>query len=180
VPDPVSSPGPNVDEPNLPIARAGSLLTEQGLRPKVGSATILAPGEPASVSIGAASASPKKSGQGGAAPKATKSQDKKPADKAISKPKAATPAKPNMSVILVNETGRSQVGEDYRLVLSRIGYNVLAVSERGLSGNSGQTVITYQSGRQGQARSLARRLPGPRRLEASSGPLPAEAVVIIR
>jgi hypothetical protein len=96
------------------------------------------------------------------------------------RPKTSAPAKPNLSVILVNETGRPQVAEDYRTVLSQIGYRVLSVSDRSPSGQGGQTVITYQSGYQSQARALARRLPGPRQLVASSEPLPAEAVIIIR
>jgi hypothetical protein len=82
--------------------------------------------------------------------------------------------------MLVNETGRPQVGEDYRVVLSQIGYNIVSVSERSPSGNAGTTVITFQPGRQGQASALARRLPGNRQLVASSSPIPAEAVVIIR
>jgi hypothetical protein len=83
-------------------------------------------------------------------------------------------------VVLINETGRPQVGEDYRIVLSQIGYNIIYVSERNPSGNLGETVIAYQSGRQSQASALARRLPGPRKLVASTTPLPAEAVVVIR
>jgi hypothetical protein len=81
---------------------------------------------------------------------------------------------------LINETGRPQVGEDYRLVLSQIGYDVVSVSDRSPSGPLGETTITYQSDSRGQASALARRLPGQRKLLASASPLPAQAVVVIR
>jgi hypothetical protein len=160
----------------MAISRAGSLLAEKGLRPKVGSAAILTPGPPpdqtpaASAGKGKAKA-PAKSQVKGPVPAKAQTQ---------ALPKAAAPARPNLSVVVINETGRPKVGEDYRAVLSQIGYRVLSVSEGAPGGQPGQTIITYQSGRQGQARALARRLPGPRHLVASSAPLPAEAVVVIR
>jgi hypothetical protein len=82
--------------------------------------------------------------------------------------------------MIVNETGRPRVGEDYRMVLSQMGYDVVSVSDGAPSGAGGQTVISYAAGQRGQASALARRLPGQRRLVASSSPLPAGAVVYIR
>jgi hypothetical protein len=177
---------PEEDEDYLPIARAGSLLVEEGLRPKVGSASILEPGAPAASANGkeantsASKTPPKATGKKETKPAGQQSGQKSAQGQKNSRPKASAPAKPNLKVILVNETGRPQVGEDYRLVLSRMGYQVVSVSERELSGAAGQTVITYQNGRQSQALALARRLPGQRSVVASSVPLQAEAMVIIR
>jgi hypothetical protein len=184
--DPAALPDPGEDAANLAIARAGSLLMEEGMRPRVGSAAILEPGDPAAKANGkqAPSKTAKKNerpagkanakANGKAAPKANAGTKK------AARPRAAAPARPNLSVMVVNETGRPQVGEDYRLVLSRMGYKVVSVTERSPSGQGGGTVIAYRSGRQSQARALARRLPGPRQLEPSREALPAEAVVVIR
>jgi hypothetical protein len=184
-------PEPGDDELNLAIAKAGSLLMEEGMRPKVGSAAILEPGVPGPAPKGGdLSQAAKTDGQGRAKSQAKKGSGTtggsaskstgKSTGKAKSKAKSAATAKPNLSVMVVNETGNPSVGEDYRMVLSRMGYRVVSVTSRGPSGTGGQTVITYQSGRQGQAKALARRLPGPRQLVASREALPAEAVVIIR
>jgi pyruvate/2-oxoglutarate dehydrogenase complex dihydrolipoamide acyltransferase (E2) component len=176
-----SLPEPEDDDANLAIARAGSLLVEEGLRPKVGSAAILEPGATSAAASAkdqtkpATAANKAKTTAKSASPKSAGSSGAKAA-----KPKAAAAPRPNISVILVNETGRPNVGEDYRMVLSRMGYKVVSVTERGPSGAGGQTVITYQSGQQSQARALARRLPGPRQLVASQDSLPAEAVIVIR
>ncbi|MDR0622108.1 MAG: LytR C-terminal domain-containing protein [Deltaproteobacteria bacterium] len=188
---PEALPEPGDDELNLAIAKAGSLLMEEGMRPKVGSAAILEPGVPGPAPKGGdLSQAAKTDGQGRAKSQAKKGSGTtggsaskstgKSTGKAKSKAKSAATAKPNLSVMVVNETGNPSVGEDYRMVLSRMGYRVVSVTSRGPSGTGGQTVITYQSGRQGQAKALARRLPGPRQLVASREALPAEAVVIIR
>jgi hypothetical protein len=162
---------------------------EEGLRPKVSSATILEPGGPPakrpSNSKDQSTASKTTAKATTKAKTTAKSQSSTPKSGTSSGTKAAkaqAPAapRPNLSVILVNETGRANVGEDYRMVLSRMGYQVVSVTERGPSGAGGQTVITYQSGQQSQARALARRLPGPRQLVASREPLPAQAVIVIR
>jgi hypothetical protein len=82
-------------------------------------------------------------------------------------------------VLVVNETGRPGVGENYLAVLSQMGYQVIGVTN-GLSQPSGQTIITYQPGRQSQAQALARRLPGHKVMVQAAGSLPAGAVVTVR
>jgi hypothetical protein len=70
------------------------------------------------------------------------------------------------------------VGENYQAVLTQMGYQVVGVTN-GPSQPSGQTIISYQSGRQSQAQALARRLPGRVTVQAAAD-LPAQAVVTIR
>jgi hypothetical protein len=83
-------------------------------------------------------------------------------------------------VAIINETGNSQVAEDYRAVLSQMGYQVLSVQDRPAQGGQGETVISYRKGSQGQVSALARRLPGRRVMNATTEDLPAGAVVTIR
>ncbi|MDR1308722.1 MAG: LytR C-terminal domain-containing protein, partial [Deltaproteobacteria bacterium] len=156
---------------SLAIARAGALLAEHGMRPKVGSAAILdtSPGQDATGRPARGQPDKKAEGRRTAATgQAAKGQGK------AGGPSPA-PARPSLSLALVNETGRPQVGEDYRAVLSQIGYRIVSVSDRQPSGTAGQTVIAFAAGRQAQARALARRLPGTRQLVASQEPLPADA-----
>jgi hypothetical protein len=80
--------------------------------------------------------------------------------------------------LVVNETGRPGVGQNYQAVLSSMGYQVIGVTD-GPTQPTGQTIVSYQSGSQSQARALARRLPGKVILQAS-GNLPAAAMVTIR
>ncbi|MDR1050337.1 MAG: LytR C-terminal domain-containing protein [Deltaproteobacteria bacterium] len=184
-------------ENTLAIARAGSLLVEQGLRPQIGSAGLINEGSPPADAArttgrgtGAsapapASASSSRRNSGGRAPAAPSgsSSGGAPGSRSAGTPAPAgssAPVRPSLSVVLVNETGRPQVGEDYRQVLSQIGYDVVYVADRVPSGAAGQTVVAYRSGRRGQASALARRLPGKRSLVAGSEQLPAEAVVVIR
>jgi hypothetical protein len=65
--------------------------------------------------------------------------------------------------------------------LAEIGYVVIS-STQGVPapGAEQKTLITYQAGKESQARALARRLPGNKELALSREPLPAEAVVRIR
>jgi hypothetical protein len=81
--------------------------------------------------------------------------------------------------MVVNETGRPEVGENYWTVLSQIGYQVIGVTD-GISQPTGQTIITYQRGHKSQAQVLARRLPGQKVMVQAEGSLPAGAVVTIR
>jgi predicted dinucleotide-binding enzyme len=60
-----------------------------------------------------------------------------------------------------------------------MGYQVVGVSN-GIGQPSGQTIITYQPGRQSQAQALARRLPGQKVVVQAQGSIPAGAVVTIR
>jgi hypothetical protein len=96
-----------------------------------------------------------------------------------SKPKAAN-VKPNLSVILVNESGVAGAQDTYRQVLSQLGYTVIAANQGTYSSQSRKTTIVYQSGKDAQARALAKRIPGATELIASKDPLPAEAIVTIR
>jgi hypothetical protein len=83
--------------------------------------------------------------------------------------------------MIVNETGNPAAAENYRSVLSSIGYDVVSIAERPSSApGSRQTVISYEPGKEAQARALARRLPGDKSVTASREPLPAQAIVIIR
>jgi hypothetical protein len=83
--------------------------------------------------------------------------------------------------MIVNETGNPAAAENYRAVLSAVGYRVVSVAERPSSApGSRQTVVAFVPGKEAQARALARRLPGYKAVTASREPLPAQAVVIIR
>jgi hypothetical protein len=83
--------------------------------------------------------------------------------------------------MIVNETGNPAAAENYRSVLATIGYDVVSIAERPSSApGSRQTVISYEPGREAQARALAGRLPGDKSVTASREPLPAQAIVIIR
>jgi hypothetical protein len=151
-----------------------------------GAAAILAPEAPA--------AEPGKRGQaknGPPKPAAKENQRSKPRQGQAAAPRAgragraAAPAakaplpKPGISVFLVNETGQPRVADNYLAVLSQMGYQVVGVTN-GTGQPPGQTVITYQPGRQAQAQALARRLPGQKVVVQAQGPIPAGAVVTIR
>jgi hypothetical protein len=83
--------------------------------------------------------------------------------------------------MIVNETGDPSAAQNYGAVLSSIGYDVVSIAERPSSSpGSRQTVVTFEPGKEGQARALANRLPGDKALTASREPLPAQAIVIIR
>jgi hypothetical protein len=107
-------------------------------------------------------------------------QASRPKAKAKSAARRKAPAKPNMTVALINETGSPQVAEDYRSVLSQMGYRVVSVQDRPPQGLAKETVISYRGESRGQAQALAQRLPGKRIMQPTSESLPAGAVVIVR
>ncbi|MDR1545596.1 MAG: LytR C-terminal domain-containing protein [Deltaproteobacteria bacterium] len=169
------------------IGRAGSLLTEQSLQPKVGNSGVLTTGETdasdasGESATGRRPAEPPKSAAKTVPSTAAKPSDaKSPAATSAGSAKAPASARPNLSLALVNETGRPQVGESYRAVLSAMGYQVVSVTQAPAGGAPNQTIVAYRPGRQGQASTLARHLPGALKLRQADGSLPAEAVVTIR
>jgi hypothetical protein len=120
-------------------------------------------------------------GNGGQAPKAAAAEGGGDASKPAKARRQQAPAvKPNLSVILVNETGNPGASESYRQVLSQIGYTVISSSQGPPTSQPGKTTILYQAGQDAQARALANRIPGRTELKASSEPLPAGAIVTIR
>ena len=100
--------------------------------------------------------------------KATKAQPAKSGPKASGKSAKTTAAKPAVapvnkavSLIVVNETGRGQVAQQYSSVLRRLGYQVAsAVDGRPGKGQTGPTVVSYRSGYKSQAPAVATALPG--------------------
>jgi hypothetical protein len=181
---------PPADSPAL--SRAGSLLSEQGLindpDSRRGSAQILTPAPPASPANQRSSEADRRNRtETRAAAPATQARTPKAGNSAGSqartrktqRPRPAAPAKPNLSVMVVNETGRPGVGENYRAVLSSMGYRVIGVTD-GPSQPGGQTVIAYQDGRLSQAQALARHLPGQRVVVKGSQGQSAGAVVYVR
>ncbi len=99
-----------------------------------------------------------------AAPKPAKK--KRPAAKSDGGESAVT-----AGLAIVNETGRSEVGDTYRSVLSRMGYRVVSVTapKKRRGGAGGQTVITYRPGYYSQAQAVARHLPGEKVLVEGAG-----------
>ncbi|MDR2611841.1 MAG: LytR C-terminal domain-containing protein, partial [Deltaproteobacteria bacterium] len=160
------------------IGRAGSLLAEDGPTPPGGRsrAAILTPPAPlASLpqTGGRQGSSPAGGGAGG---DAAAGQSRRRARRV-----PAPLPKPDLTVMIVNETGNPSAADNYGSVLASIGYSVVGVAERASSSpGSRQTVIAYRPGKEAQARALARRLPGDKAVSVSREPLPAEAVVIIR
>jgi hypothetical protein len=182
-PPPSITPPPVPDDPNSgpAIGRAGALMVESGPSAQTGpkgSAAILAPSSPAATvpapksSPGAASKSQGTGTQSASPPKNGSQGSKRPAP--------AAPLRPNLSVVIINESGSPEAAESYRAVLSSIGYRVLSVSQRqNSSPGNRQTVIAYGPGKESQARALARRIPGEKIMAKGDG-LPADTVVIIR
>ncbi len=93
----------------------------------------------------------------------------KPASKAAkSAPGQAKPPAPakaasggRTTLAIVNGTGQGRVGEQYRSVLSQMGYQVVSVSQASAgSGPAGRTVVSYRPGLKAKAQALARHLPG--------------------
>jgi hypothetical protein len=174
-----------LDDDNLAISRAGSVLVEKGLNPKVGSASILDPTISPTPQRPAKSSNTSSSAKSSSGQSADKQASAKPKSESSSSQETAPRSqtrvvRPNLTVIVVNETGNPQVGQSYREVLSQMGYSVLGVTDRPPTGNTGQTIVTYQANRRSQASTLARHLPGQRHLVPSRDALPAEAIVTIR
>ena len=190
---------PEEDEGNSAILKAGGLLTTE----RYGQAGLLSPlsGAPARTAAPAASAptvpAPAKTPpaaksaaktDGGPAPAA------KPAAPTAKAPAASsgaqkTPKKTaqapavaasGIKLMIINETGNDQVGELYRSVLAKIGYNVVSVGNRPPGGGqTGRTVINYRPGMKTKARTVARHLPGQKVLvEAKKGQTLAQEIMI--
>ncbi|MDR1656073.1 MAG: LytR C-terminal domain-containing protein [Deltaproteobacteria bacterium] len=170
-PQPAAAPA----QEDFAISRAGSVMAEFGMTPKTGSAAVISPADLSP----AASVSTPATSQAAATAASTRPVAASQAS-AQTKPKSPAPIRPNLSVMLINETGRSQVGEDYRSVLSQMGYTVVAVSSRNPSGGAGQTEIAYRPDQRGQVQLLSRHLPGHKILNPTDQNLPAGALVIIR
>ncbi|MDR2459206.1 MAG: LytR C-terminal domain-containing protein [Deltaproteobacteria bacterium] len=178
---PIQAPPPPEDTFSGPaIGRAGSVMVEGGPTGQgtpQGSATILppaAPPPPASQQSSSATA-----GQNSTPNKPAASSSSQGSGTAAPKRSPAS-VKPNLTVIIVNETGSPGTAENYRAVLSAIGYNVISVIDRANTTGEHKTLITYLPSKESQARALANRLPGAKELRASNDILSAEAVVIIR
>lgn len=93
----------------------------------------------------------------------------------------AVPAAPaGLGLIIINETGRNQVGQQYRSVLAQMGYKVVSVGEgQPGRGPAGQTVINYRPGLKAKAQAVARHLPGKKVLvEAKKGQVLASEIMI--
>jgi hypothetical protein len=83
--------------------------------------------------------------------------------------------------MLVNETGRPGVADDYMAVLTQMGYQVVGVTNGfAQTAGAGGTVISYRPDSLAQAQALARRLPGKKEIVKGESSLPAGAVVTIR
>lgn len=91
---------------------------------------------------------------------------------------AASSVRANM--IIINETGNAQVGENYGSVLRQLGHNVISVGQREPGGGTtGQTVINYRSGLKATAQAVAKQLPGRKVLvEAGKGQVLAGEIMI--
>lgn len=98
---------------------------------------------------------------------------------AAAKP-APAPTKNSFSLIVVNETGRDRVAQQYGSVLKRLGYNVSSeVEGKAGKGPAGQTVISYRTGFKNQAQSVSRYLPGKKTLlEAKTNQVLASEIMI--
>lgn len=90
------------------------------------------------------------------------------------------PSKNSFSLIVVNETGRDKVAQQYGSVLKRLGYNVSSeVEGTAGKGSAGQTVISYRPGFKSQAQSVSRYLPGKKTLlEAKTNQVLASEIMI--
>lgn len=172
----ITPPSPPEDPASGPaIGRAGSLLAEDGPTPpgSRGKAAIVTPPDPKAPAkddrkTGASSGSSPSSGK-------SKGTGQRRARSAAPLPR------PDLTVMIVNETGSPAAADNYRAVLASVGYQVVGIAERPSSSpGSRQTVISCVPGKEGQARALARRLPGNKAVSVSREPLPAQAIVIIR
>jgi hypothetical protein len=174
---------PKTVDPNegLAIGKSGYLLAQEGPEAapgRAGQARIVTDGQapvpgrtPPGSSAGGKAGTKPKAGSGGSSGSGTA--------KPKGKPRAVV--KPNLSVILVNETGVPGAENAYHQVLSQIGYNIVSSSQGVPTGGPGsKTTIVYQAGQAAQARALASRIPGEKELVASKEPLPAGAIVTIR
>lgn len=118
-------------------------------------------------------------------PAKTKSAAKKIGKKTPSAGQAKSSAQPapaagRVSLILINETGNERIGEVYRSVLSKMGYNIISVGNKPSGGtSSGRTVINYNSNAKAKAQAVARHLPGQKSLvEAKKGEVLAADVMV--
>jgi hypothetical protein len=94
---------------------------------------------------------------------------------------ASTPDRPaaGVSLTIINETGQPRIGEQYRSVLTQMGYRVLSVGNGPASGGSGQTVIKYRPGSRAGALAVSRHLPGRKVLvEAGAGQVLASEIMV--
>lgn len=105
-------------------------------------------------------------------------QAKKGGSKKAAARAPATPA--GVGLMIINETGRDRVGQQYRSVLAQMGYKVVSAGEgRPGRGPAGQTVINYRPGLKAQAQAVARHLPGKKVLsEAKKGQVLASEIMI--
>jgi hypothetical protein len=187
LPDPAPAPAAALQDDDEPaISRAGSVMAEFGVVPKAGSAGPLPPQDaasarpPAPVASAPAIPSARPSVPATTRERQAEPQEAAPPARRRSKPAAAAAPRPSLTVVVINETGRPHVAEDYRSVLSQMGYRVLSVQDRAPQGGAGETVIAFNGASRGQASALARRLPGRRVMRPTSEDLPAGAVVIVR
>jgi hypothetical protein len=91
---------------------------------------------------------------------------------------ASAPARPGVTLSIINETGRPGQGNVYRDVLQAMGYKVQNVVDR--PPQSGPTTILYNSGLKDKAQALAHRLPGQRTLAPQTSPASSDIIVMIR
>lgn len=105
---------------------------------------------------------------------------KKGASKKTGGAPAVSPAPAGLGLIIINETGRDRVGQQYRSVLAQMGYKVVSVGEgQPGRGAMGQTVINYRPGLKAKAQAVARHLPGKKVLvEAKKGQVLASEIMI--
>ena len=185
------------------ILQAGGLLNAEG---RFGAAEILPPSEgpspsaaqpettpaetaaaapntaaskPASAPPLPPSAAPKKPAQPSGGSKTPAKAKKKISPAPVKKTAEAT--KPE-SIILINATGNERIGEIYRSVLTKMGYNVTSVGNSPVEKEqSGRTVIQYRPGAREKARAVSRHLPGKKTLvEAGDQVLGAEVMVHLK
>lgn len=186
-------PGPIEDyEGSSSILKAGGLLTLEG---HYGAAEILPPltGHQPSKTAAPAAESPPKQPEVQARQPEPKATTSTPARSGSGSPKKSkttkaagskqAPAKSRAadgSLTIINETGNPRVGAIYQSVLTRMGHQVVSVTEGTSGGTPGQTVITYRPGYRAQAQAVSRHLPGQKVLTEAKGGQAADVTVNIR
>jgi hypothetical protein len=120
------------------------------------------------------------------APKATAKTSSKPRRTTSSRPKrgassSVAAARPGagLELSIVNETGKPGQAEAYRDVLQAMGYKVGRIEDRAASGGD-RTTIFYKTGREKQARTLAQRIPGQRRIAPAPPGAQQDIVIVVR
>jgi hypothetical protein len=103
----------------------------------------------------------------------------RPSAKKTGRPAAKAP--PRSSLIVINETGRGDIGRRYGQVLGQMGYQVVSVADREPGGGPrGQTVINYRPGQRAQAQAMARHLPGKKVLREVRDAGSSQIMIYIR